>query len=166
MRLFRITLANAVLFATLSAHSAPSARSAPPGSLPDGPPLDEPTDAASDPYAMLRFAPLWVPVPKFAPNPNAEPVPVPSAAYDMIWQAEWHQEIDLSAEQKKALLAINAKALADDNRHVEHFKSLPAEEREAQAKSGAGNPRHGGSNSTTRFANRSRPCYCPDSWKR
>ena len=44
----------------------------------------------------------------------------------MIWQPQWQEEIGLSAEQKKKLLAINAKAVAEAKDHAEQFRETLA----------------------------------------
>ncbi len=78
MKLPLITLALTVSFATLSAYGAQP---------PETPPAE---DAAPDVMAELPFAPMWMPVPKFPRVFQSEPpLPVPSAAYAMIWQRPW-----------------------------------------------------------------------------
>ena len=96
-----------------------------------------PLDAARDALAMTSFAPLWMPVPRFPRDPEST---VPSAAYAMIWQPEWQVEIGLSDEQKNALAAINAKAVADAQRHAEQFKSLSPAEQQARVKASRERP--------------------------
>ena len=59
-------------------------------------------------------------------------------AYAEIWQPQWQEELGLTAEQKKKLLAINAKAVAEAKDHAERFKKLPQEEQQAQVKAWAG----------------------------
>ena len=142
MRLFHVTLAFAVLFATFSAHGGQPVGSPPPNSQPDSLISKEAADSTRDTMARLRFAPMWVPPESHFP-PASKPeaaLPVPSAAYAMIWQPRWQEEIGLSAEQKKSLLAINAKAVAEAKDHAEQFKKLSPEEQRAQVKTWAGKP--------------------------
>jgi hypothetical protein len=90
-------------------------------------------------YVMNRFAPMWIPVPRFPVDPKAqEALPVPSPIYHVIWQPQWQKELDLSPEQKQALLAIHAKALADSREHAAQFKNLSSEERLAKQKTWEG----------------------------
>ena len=153
MRLFQVTLALAAFFVTLPAHGGEPAGSPPPTSQSDSLVFEERDDAERDAMAMFRFAPMWMPVPKFPPSlhfppasnaetppaSNAETaLPVPSAAYAMIWQPQWQEEIGLSVEQQKTLLAINAKAVAEAKDHSEQFKKLSPEEQKAQVKAWAG----------------------------
>lgn len=147
MRLFHVTLAFAAFFVTFPAHGGQPAGSPPPNSQPDGQPPGRPADnAARDAMAMFRFAPLWMPVPKFPPAPHFPPasnvektaLPVPAPAYAEIWQPQWQAEIGLSVEQKKKLLAINTKAVAEAKDHSEQFKKLSPEEQKAQVKAWAG----------------------------
>jgi hypothetical protein len=100
----------------------------------------DPGDTPRDAMARLRFAPMWVAVPKPPADPRAETTVPASAAYAMIWRPEYQEAIDLSAEQKKTLLEINAKRVAEAAQHAEQFKSLPPEEQKAQVKTWAGRP--------------------------
>jgi len=112
-----------------------------PNNKPDAPTADKPGDAAPDPRAMISFAPMWMPVPKFPIDPKAQEAnPIPSHIYKEIWQPQWQKELDLSADQMQSLLAIKTKALADTQRNAEQFKKLSPEEQKAQVKSWAGKP--------------------------
>jgi Spy/CpxP family protein refolding chaperone len=92
-----------------------------------------------DAMARLRFAPMWMSVPKFAPASNAQTaLPAPAPAYAEIWQPQWQEELGLTAEQKTKLLAINAKAVAEAKDHAERFKKLSQEEQQTQVKAWAG----------------------------
>lgn len=136
MRLFSVILAVASCFFTFPLLAG----------QPDGSPLPMPTkrvadDAMRDAMARLRFAPMWMPVPKFPQPSNAEnALPVPAAAYSEVWQPQWQSELGLSAEQKNKLVAINAKAVADAKDHTEQFKKLSPEEQKAQVKAWAEKP--------------------------
>jgi len=89
--------------------------------------------------ARLRFAPMWIPVPRFSKSSNTEnALPVPAAAYSEVWQPQWQEELGLSVEQKSKLAAINAKAMAEAKDHTERFKKMPQEEQQAQVKAWAG----------------------------
>ena len=99
----------------------------------------EPADAIPNPRAMDSFAPMWIPVPRFSIDPNAqEAIPIACHFYSVIWQPQWQKELDLSADQKEALLAINTKALTGAQRNLEQFKNLSPEEQKAQVKLWAG----------------------------
>jgi hypothetical protein len=124
-------------FANFSAHGAEPAGSPPPTKEPIRPNPAKPTDEADDIRAMMRFAPMWIPVPRFPKDPNAA---VPSFVYAMIWQPAWQQELGLSAEQKKMLMAINAEAVAAARRNAEAFQSLSPEEQQAQIKASRQKP--------------------------
>ncbi|MEK6259889.1 MAG: hypothetical protein AABP62_14815 [Planctomycetota bacterium] len=107
----------------------------------DAPAADKPRDAARDSLAMMSFAPMWRPVPKFPIDPNAQEAnPIPSHIYSVIWQPQWQKELDLSADQMQSLLPIKTKALADTQRNIEQFKKLSPEEQKAEVKSWAGKP--------------------------
>ncbi|WP_146531223.1 hypothetical protein [Novipirellula artificiosorum] len=98
-----------------------------------------PGRTASDTIARSRFAPMWRPVPKFFQATDAESaLPVPSATYAMIWQPQWQEEIGVSAEQRKTLLAINTSALAEASDQAVGFKKLSPEQQQAEVKSWAG----------------------------
>ena len=139
MRLFAAILAFAVFIVTFPARGGQSTDSPPPM-----PPGRQPDEAAREAWAMMHFAPMWMPVfPKFSPSlnfpsaSNAESSQVP--AYPQTWQLpQWQHELGLSAEQKKKLLAIHAKAVAEAEDHAEQFKKLSPEEQQAQAKAWAG----------------------------
>jgi hypothetical protein len=109
-------------FANFSAHGAEPVGVPPPMQQPTKQNSAKPTDEADDVRAMMRFAPMWMPVPRFPKDPNAT---VPSFAYAMIWQPAWQQELGLSAEQKKVLVAINAKAVADARQSSLPDKGIP-----------------------------------------
>ncbi len=157
MRLIPIPLAVVLVFAAFSAYGGQPDGSPPPTNQSPGKPTDnkpadnkpadnKPADNAKQAAIdKFRFAPMWMPVPKFPPARHFPPasefeaaLPVPSAAYAEIWQPQWQEELGLSVEQKKKLLAVNAKALADANAHAEQFKKLSPEEQQAQVKSWAG----------------------------
>jgi len=148
MRLFQIALAFAASFVSFPAYGGQPIDSPPPM-----PPARADDEAARDAMAWLRFAPMWMPVPKFfppllhfPPTFSAEPaLPVPSPAYSEIWQPQWQKELGLSAEQKKKLLAIHAKAMAEAKDRAEQFQKLSPEEQKAQMKKWAGKypPRRG-----------------------
>jgi hypothetical protein len=124
---------------TLSAHSAPPADSPPQGSQPDNKTLIIPSDVASEARARLSFAPMWMPVPRFAGDPDAKGILLPPCAcYAIIWQPQWQKELGISAEQREKLLAIHAKALNDAEKLAEQLKKLSPAEREAEVKSWAG----------------------------
>ena len=111
----------------------------------DAPAAGKPTDAAPDPRAMSRammsFAPMWRPVPRFPIDPKAQEAnPIPSHIYHVIWQPLWQKELDLSADQIQSLLAIKTKALADSQQNRDQFKKLSPEEQKAEVKSWAGKP--------------------------
>jgi len=84
---------------------------------------------------------LWAEVPKYpqaASDKTALPPPI--ATYAEIWQPQWQEELGLTAEQKKKLLAIHAKAMADQDAQTEQFKKLPPGEQAAQTKLWGGKP--------------------------
>jgi hypothetical protein len=86
--------------------------------------------------AKLRFAPLWIPMPKHG-RPG-EDFTAPAAPYAMIWDPQWQQELNVSAEQITRLDVLRAEALAASKKHSERFKSLPPEVRQAETKSWGG----------------------------
>jgi hypothetical protein len=100
----------------------------------------EAADSMRDTLARLRFAPMWMTVPKFALDPKSKPEPAPVAAYAIIWQREWQEELGLSPEQRKSLAAIRAKATAESNRQTQEFQKLSPEEKKAKVKSRGGKP--------------------------
>jgi hypothetical protein len=86
-------------------------------------------------YARLRFAPLWMAVPKIPRARDAKsPARMTSPAFAMVRQPEWQKRIGLSSDQKKSLLAIDARAATNAQRRAEQFKSLPLEEQTLQVK--------------------------------
>lgn len=95
-----------------------------------------PSDSG-DALARYRFAPAWMPNPRFKRDPN---FPIAAAPYSIIWSEDVQKELRVSPEQKQKLLAINAKAIDEGHRLTEEFKALPPEERRAQAKSWGGKP--------------------------
>jgi hypothetical protein len=99
-------------------------------------------EATEELNARLRFFPAWMPVPenKEATNEAKLVLPIPSASHPTFWKPGWQKEVGISTEQMNALLALNAKALADSQQHVEQFKRLTPEEQKAEAKSWAGKP--------------------------
>ena len=116
-----------------------------PNAKPDAPAAGKPTDAAHDSRemsrAMMIFAPMWRPVPRFPIDPKAQEAnPIPSHIYHVIWQPLWQKELDLSADQIQSLLAIKTKALADSQQNRDQFKKLSPEEQKAEVKSWAGKP--------------------------
>jgi hypothetical protein len=138
MKLLHAALAIAALFVTFPAYGEQSAGSPQPSDEAASRTSRTPADAARDARARLRFAPMWMPVPKFEPS-NTEPaLPVPSAAYAITWQPQWQEELGLSDEQKKELAAINAKAVAEAEEHAGQFKKLSPEEQQAEVNTWAG----------------------------
>jgi len=112
-----------------------------PKNKPDPQADGKPGDASPDPLALDSFAPMWISVPRFPIDPNAqEAMHIASHFYKVIWQPQWQKVLNLSADQMQALLAINTKGLADAQRDVEQFKKLSPEEQNAQVKSWAGRP--------------------------
>lgn len=90
--------------------------------------------------ARQRFAPMWVPVPKFPADASKKAPPRALAGYAPIWQPEWQQELGISAEQIEKLLAIDAAAKAEIQRHTAQFERLSAEEKQAEIDSWQGKP--------------------------
>ncbi|MEN6365627.1 MAG: hypothetical protein ABFC88_02300 [Thermoguttaceae bacterium] len=134
MRFFSVILVLAICFATF-----PVLAEQPGGSPPPRPTKRAADDAMRDAMARVRFAPMWMPVPRFSKSSNTEnALPIPAAAYSEVWQPQWQAELGLSAEQKGKLAAINAKAVADAKDHAEQFKKLSPEEQQAQVKAWAG----------------------------
>ena len=70
---------------------------------------------------------LWQDIPKYprAANDKAALRP-PIAAYAEIWQPQWQEELGLTAEQKAKLLAIHAKAVAEQNAEVRAIQETVA----------------------------------------
>ena len=128
MQRFTITIAFAAFFATLPAN----------GGEPTGSP--SPSSQRKRPAAVRpdEFVLLW----SIAARPaDAETAAtIPSAAYSTIWHPQRQEEIGLSNQQRKALLAIGARTVAEAKERAEHFKKLPPEEQKAQTTSGAGKP--------------------------
>jgi hypothetical protein len=135
-----VALAFAALFVTFSARGDEPAGPPPPSKPPAGPAPGKAADAMRDAMTRMRFAPMWVAVPKPSADPHAETTVPASAAYAMIWRPECQEEIGLSVEQKKALLEINAKRVAEAKAHAEQFKQLSSEEQQAKVKTWAGKP--------------------------
>ena len=135
MRFFHVALVLAILLAAIPAHGGQPADSLPPKSRPS----KEMVDSLRETRARLRFAPMWMPVPKFARDPKAAPNPAPSvAAYAIIWQPQWQEELGLSAEQKKSLMVINGEATAESKKQADEFQKLSPEEKKTQVKAWAG----------------------------
>ena len=82
--------------------------------------------------ARQRFAPMWVPVPKFPADASKKAPPRALAGYAPIWQPEWQQELGISAEQIEKLLAIDAVAKAEITRQSARFEALSAEQKQAE----------------------------------
>ncbi len=119
-----------VVFAASSVHGEAAADPQP------GKPAGQ---AAKDPMARFRFAPMWRPVPRFPQVSKEEgALPIPFATYAIIWQPRWQDELGLSTEQKDSLLTIHAEAMARSKAHSEEFKKLSPEERQAEVKARAG----------------------------
>lgn len=133
MRLSQIALVVAVGVAVLVVSSVH-------GEPPTGPQPAQPAgQAAKDPMARFRFAPMWRPIPKFPPVSKDEgALPVPFATYAIIWQPRWQEELGLSAKQKDSLRSIHAEAMAENKARREEFKKLSPEERQAEVKARAG----------------------------
>ena len=141
MRVFCITLAFAAFFVTLPAYGGQPAASSNTNKQHDSRISEKHAASMRDILARRRFAPMWVPVRMSPSASNAAPsLPVPSAAYSMIWQHRWQEKLGLSDEQKESLLKINKKAVAKALYHAEEFKKLSPEERAAEVKKWAGKP--------------------------
>ncbi|TWU12086.1 hypothetical protein CA54_09040 [Symmachiella macrocystis] len=82
-------------------------------------------DTMEKTLARIRFAPLWMHVPKF---PREHGYAMPSSAYDMIWEPGWQEELELSVKQKAELDSIYKKAVADDRRPAEAVNILSSAE--------------------------------------
>jgi hypothetical protein len=136
MRLLHIAVILAVASAAVPVHGAEPSNSRPPK-------LErskEATDSLRETFARLRFAPMWMTVPKFLQDPKSKPEPVPVAAYAIVWQREWQEELRLMPEQRKSLAAIRAKAAAESQKQTRAFQELSPEEKKAQVKSRGGKP--------------------------
>jgi hypothetical protein len=89
---------------------------------------------ARDLEERLRFAPMWLAIPKFPPDPNAKMLP-PAAAFALVWQSAWQDELQLTPEQRAALAEIHAQALAETDKQTKRFKSLTQAEQDAEVAS-------------------------------
>ena len=143
MRLFRVTLAFAAFFVTFPAHGGQPADS-PPADL-ASPPEDRLTTRSATrwPGSVSPRCGCLFPSSRRRPTSRRRPMQSPPCQFlppptPEIWQPQWQEELGLSAEQKKKLLAINAKAVAEAKDHAEQFKKLSPEEQKAQVKAWAG----------------------------
>ncbi len=129
--LARLPAAGTFLSATIGGAALLGAMAAPEHGRGDEPVAEGPAKLANDRYARLRFAPMWMPVPKFMPDATADTL-APSAAYAMIWQVPWQQELGLSPFQRKALDGIRNHATGQVKKQAEQFRNLSPEEQQQQ----------------------------------
>jgi len=142
MRIFPFVLAVVAFFPTISTSGEEPTDSSPESNLPASSQMSQ--QATSPMQAVptaTRFAPFWIPIARFMPpSPGENALPPPSAAFALIWQPQWQEELALSAEQKKTLQEIHAKAVAKIKERSEQFKSLPPEGQKAQLAAQVGKP--------------------------
>jgi hypothetical protein len=137
MRLLHTVLLLAALLVAIGADAAPPSVSRP--RKRDFSP--EAINSLRDTFARIRFAPMWITVPRFIRDPGtkADPSP-PVAVYAIIWQREWQEELGLSADQKKSLETTHAKTTAESKKLSREFQKLSPSERRAKIKAWAGKP--------------------------
>ena len=134
MRLVCVAVALLVVSLPCWSGGAEPAKSPPEPGRAKGRPSGIPPDALAEMNARLDFAPMWMPIPRFA----GKPIPAPAACYATVWDPRWQEELGLTAEQKQSLQAINDKAMAETRRHADEFQKLTPEERAKEAESWAG----------------------------
>ena len=133
MRLLRAALVLAVALAAISAEGEQPSRSRSRKKAFS----QETVESLRETFSRLRFAPMWMTVPRFVRDP-AKTAPPPVAVYAIVWQREWQDELGLSGDQRKSLAEVHAKASAEVQRQNREFQELSAAEKRAKVKAWGG----------------------------
>jgi hypothetical protein len=99
----------------------------------------EAAESLRETLVRLRFAPMWMTVPRFLgdipPKTAARP---PVAIYAIVWQPEWQDDLGLSDQQRKSLAEVHAKAAAEVQKQNRELQKLSLTEKRAKMKEWGG----------------------------